>query len=161
VIVGIGSTLVFGLLGLPHWPLLGLLAGLTEPVPILGPWIGGIPAVFLALRVSWWLPLVVVGFILIRQSLVDTILVPQITKETLGLSPLIVFLSVVTGTALLGWLGALLAIPIAAVIQVIVTDYFATRRATDTSMASSWRWLRPAGPSPPGSGRMDNENRDS
>jgi predicted PurR-regulated permease PerM len=158
VIVGIGSTLVFGLLGLPHWPLLGLLAGLTEPVPILGPWIGGIPAAFVALRVSWWMPLVVVGFILIRQSLVDTILVPQITKETLGLSPLVVFLSVVTGTELLGWLGALLAIPIAAVIQVVVRDYFAARRAADTSVASSWRWLRPSGPSPPGSGQVGDDH---
>ena len=49
VIVGIISMIVFGLMGLPYWPLLGLLAGLTEPIPIIGPWIGGIPAVFLAL----------------------------------------------------------------------------------------------------------------
>src|SRR5262245_39048279 len=88
VIAGTFSTIVFGLLGLPYWPLLGLLAGLTEPVPILGPWIGGIPAVFLALTESFWLGLIVAVFILIRQVLADTILVPHITKETLGLSPL-------------------------------------------------------------------------
>ena len=43
VIVGIITIIAFGLMGLPYWPLLGLLAGVTEPIPILGPWIGGYP----------------------------------------------------------------------------------------------------------------------
>ena len=73
VIVGIISMIVFGLMRLPYWPLLGLLAGLTEPIPIIGPWIGGIPAVFLALTVSPLLAVAVVGFILARQMVVDTV----------------------------------------------------------------------------------------
>ncbi|MFL5760911.1 MAG: AI-2E family transporter [Thermomicrobiales bacterium] len=161
LIVGIGSTIVFGLLGLPYWPLLGLLAGVTEPVPILGPWIGGIPAGFLALTKSFWLAPVVAGFILIRQALVDAILVPLLTKQTVGLSPLVVFVAVLAGTELFGLLGALLAIPIAAVIQVLVTDYFASRRVADTSLAPTWSWLRPARPFPPESERTGNQGHDA
>jgi predicted PurR-regulated permease PerM len=164
LIAGILTTIVFGLLGLPYWPLLGLLAGITEPVPILGPWIGGIPAVFLALTESFWLALFVAGFILIRQVFADTVLVPHITKETLGLSPLVVFVAVLTGTELMGWVGALLSIPIAAVIQVFVSDYFATRRAAELSTASlapTWRWWRSGREGPPEPAESGNKPHDS
>ncbi len=153
VIVGIVSSIFFALIHLPYWPLLGLLAGLTEPVPIIGPWVGGAPAIFLAFTISVPTALLVAVFVLIRQGVVDSVLVPRITTETVGLSPLIVFLAVLAGTALAGPAGALLAIPVAAAIQVIAADLLAGRRTTSADLWSvGWAWLRrPSGPhSPPG-----------
>lgn len=140
LIVGVVTIVAFGALGLPYWALLGVLAGITEPIPILGPWIGGIPAVFLALTIS---PLLAVGvalFILGRQFVVDAVLVPRVTNEAVGLSPMTVFLAVIAGTELLGPIGALLAIPIAAAIQIIVADRLAMRRPM--ADAPRWAWLR-------------------
>jgi predicted PurR-regulated permease PerM len=141
VIVGIITTIVFGILRLPYWPLLGILAGLTEPVPIIGPWVGGIPAALLALTSSLLLGVGVVGFILFRQLLVDSVLVPRVTKEAVGLSPLTVFVAVLAGTELLGPPGALLAIPVAAIIQIVIVDYVTVRRGDDVPPDYRWRWL--------------------
>jgi predicted PurR-regulated permease PerM len=143
LIVGIITMPVFGLMHLPYWPLLGLIAGLAEPIPILGPWIGGAPAALLALTKSAPLAIVVVLFVLLRQGIVDAVLVPRVMKRTIGLSPLAVFVAVITGTRLAGPIGALLAIPIAAAIQVIIADVLAVRRAEGHMIPrSGWRWLR-------------------
>jgi predicted PurR-regulated permease PerM len=141
VIVGVISIIVFGLMGLPYWPLLGLLAGLTEPIPIIGPWIGGVPAVFLALTVSPLHAVAVAGFILTRQMIVDAVIVPRVTREAVGLSPLTVFAAVLAGTELLGPEGALLAIPIAAAVQIVIVDALAVRRGYESRPTLRWRWL--------------------
>jgi predicted PurR-regulated permease PerM len=142
-IAAIVTTLAFGFLRLPYWPLLGLLAGLTEPIPILGAWIGGVPAVFLALTVSWQRALVVVAFILVRQGVVDAVVVPRLSKRELGMSPLVVLVAVVAGTEFFGPIGALLAIPLAAAIQVLIADALARRGVTGQAVgAPRWRWLR-------------------
>jgi predicted PurR-regulated permease PerM len=143
LIVGIITVPFYGLLHLPYWPLLGLIAGLAEPIPILGPWIGGAPAALLALTKSAPLAIVVVLFVLLRQGLVDAVLVPRVMKRTIGLSPLAVFVAVITGTRLAGPVGALLAIPVAAAIQVIIADMLAVRRAEGHVLPrAGWRWLR-------------------
>lgn len=144
-IAGVASLIAFGLLRLPYWPLLGLLAGLTEPIPILGPWIGGVPAGFLALTVSWQRALVVVAFILLRQGAVDAFVVPRLTQREIGMSPLTVFVAVLAGTELFGPIGALLGIPLAATVQVLVVDVLAQRRAAgQDALSATWRWLRGA-----------------
>jgi predicted PurR-regulated permease PerM len=110
-------------------------------VPIIGPWAGGIPAVLLALTRS---PLLGVGVVLIilgRQLLVDTVLVPRVTKEAVGLSPLTVFVAVLAGTELLGAPGALLAIPVAAIVQIALVDYLTARRGVGVPPDYGWRWL--------------------
>jgi predicted PurR-regulated permease PerM len=146
LIVGIVTTPVFGLMHLPYWPLLGLIAGLAEPIPILGPWIGGAPAALLALTQSAPLAIVVVLFVLLRQGIVDAVLVPRVMERTIGLSPLAVFVAVIAGTKLAGPIGALLAIPIAAAIQVIIADILAVRRAEGHVLPrAGWRWLRDRG----------------
>jgi predicted PurR-regulated permease PerM len=140
---GIISLIAFGLLRLPYWPLLGLLAALTEPIPILGAWIGGVPAAFLALTITWQRAAVVVAFILLRQGFVDAVVTPRLTQHELGMSPLTVFVAVLAGTEFLGPIGALLAIPLAATVQVLVADALAQRRAAgQATFAVTWRWLR-------------------
>lgn len=142
LIIGVIATISYGLLDIRFWPLLGLWAGVTEIIPIVGPWIGGIPAVIVALTQGWEKALVVGIVIVCMQSLENWFLVPRVMRGAVGLSPLTVFIAILAGTQFMGVTGAILAIPIAAAIQVILTDYFATRQIQREGVQQSgWRWM--------------------
>lgn len=155
LIIGLLATIGYGVMGVRFWPVLGLWAGLTEIIPIVGPWLGGIPAVIIALTQSWNQALVVIGFIVILQLLENTVLVPRIMRGAVGLTPLTVFVAILIGTQFLGLGGAVLAIPVAAAVQVVLTDYLDTRRELSRRGGSrpGWRWMRgslvPVGADPP------------
>lgn len=144
LIIGVSATIGYGLLDIKFWPLLGLWAGITEIIPIIGPWLGGIPAVAVALTLSPEKALLVVGFILLLQFMENTVLVPRVMRGTVGLTPLTVFVAVLAGTEFIGPAGAILAIPIAALIQVLITDYLDTRRGANSGAPQipTWRWMR-------------------
>jgi predicted PurR-regulated permease PerM len=152
LVIGITATLGYAALRVNFWPLLGLWAGMTEIIPILGPWLGGIPAVIIALTQGWEKALLVVGFILLLQMTENAILVPRIMRGAVGLTPLTVFIAILAGTEFAGIAGALLAIPVAAVIQVLLSQYTAARREARLAGVSAlpgWRWMRGVLP-PPG-----------
>lgn len=128
VIIGVAAGIGYGALGLRFWLLLAVFAGITELIPIIGPWIGGIPAFVIALLDSWEKAAIVAIFLVLLQFTENSILVPRIMKGAIGLSPLTVFLAVLAGGQFMGPLGALLAIPFAAAIQVIIGDAMRTRR---------------------------------
>lgn len=142
-IIGIASTIAYGILDVRFWPALGLIAGITEAIPIIGPWLGGIPAVAVAMTQSWEKALMVAGVAVAIQLTENWILVPRVMKGAVGLTPLTVFLAILVGTEFMGVVGALLSIPIAAAIQVIVSDLIRARKAQDQipQTVSSWRWL--------------------
>ena len=144
LIIGVIATVAYGVIDLRFWPLLGLWAGLTEIIPIVGPWIGGIPAVVVALTQGWKTAMVVAIVILAMQTLENWFLVPRVMRGAVGLTPLTVFLAILTGTQLMGVPGAVLAIPIAATIQVILTDWLDQRRirlTSESAPTSGWRWM--------------------
>jgi len=141
-IIGAIATISYGIIALPFWPLLGLWAGLTEILPIVGPWIGGVPAVILATTVGWDKAIITAVIIISMQSLENWFLVPRVMRGAVGLSPLAVFLAILAGQQFLGIVGAVLAIPIAAAIQVILTDWLNSRRDGDQPVQmSGWRWM--------------------
>jgi predicted PurR-regulated permease PerM len=127
LIIGVAAGAWYAILDVRFWLLLGLVAGITEAMPIIGPWIGGIPAVMLALVDSWEKAIAVAIFLAVLQLLENTILVPRVMRGTIGLSPLAVFVAVLAGGQFAGPLGALLALPIAATIQVIIVEVFRAR----------------------------------
>ena len=145
LVIGVTATIGYGIMGISFWPLLGLWAGVTEIIPILGPWLGGVPAVVIALTQSWEKALLVAGFVVLLQLLENTILVPRIMRGAVGLTPLTVFIAILAGTEFAGIPGALLAIPVAAVIQVLLSNYTQARREARLAGQSSlpgWRWMR-------------------
>jgi predicted PurR-regulated permease PerM len=145
LIIGSLSFIGYGLMDVRFWPLLGLWAGITEIIPIVGPWLGGIPAVAIAATMSWDKAIMVTIFVVLLQFLENSILVPRVMKGAVGLSPLTVFVAILAGTQYLGIIGALLAIPIAAGIQVILAEYFKGRRElhkTTETVSPGWRWMR-------------------
>ncbi len=145
LIIGSLSFIGYGTMGIRFWPLLGLWAGITEIIPIVGPWLGGIPAVAIAATQSWDKAIMVAVFVVLLQFLENSILVPRVMKGAVGLSPLTVFVAILAGTQYLGVLGALLAIPISAAVQVILSEYMKGRREQrqqTEAVAPGWRWIR-------------------
>lgn len=130
-IIGVSCAVGYGVLGVQYWPLLALIAGATEIIPILGPWIGGVPAVLIALTEGPVKALIVAVFIIVLQQIEGNVLVPRIQGDAIGLSPLTVILAILAGTTLAGPVGGILAVPISAIIQVLVQDLIIARETTD------------------------------
>lgn len=149
LIIGVAAGIGYAIMGVRFWLLLAVLAAITELVPIIGPWIGGIPAVLMALLDSWQKALAVAVFLILLQFVENSILVPRIMKGAVGLSPLTVFVAVLAGAEFMGPLGALLAIPFAAALQVIITDLIDERQrriraeaqSSDERSAMRWRGI--------------------
>jgi predicted PurR-regulated permease PerM len=118
--IGVGTGVAYSLLGVPSAILLGLISALAEGVPIVGPLLGAIPAVVVAATVSPELALAVAGVYVVLQFIEGNILVPIVMRNTVGISPFLVILSVLAGAAAGGLVGALLAVPIAATAEVLL-----------------------------------------
>jgi predicted PurR-regulated permease PerM len=125
--LGLATSVAYTLLGVPAALLLGLIAALAEGIPIVGPLLGAIPAVLLAATVSPDLALEVAGVYLVLQVIEGNVLVPIVMRNTVGISPFLVILSVLVGAAAGGFVGALLAVPIAATGEVILEGFQARR----------------------------------
>jgi len=123
VLMGVvGGTFAVGLsaLGVHYAVLLGALAACAELLPVVGPWIGTAPAVLIALTQSPTLALAVLAFGVAVQLFETNVLVPRLMGHAIGISPLVVFISILAGAELLGVFGALLAVPVAAGLQVLL-----------------------------------------
>ena len=118
--IGVGVAVTYTLLGVPAALLLGLIAALAEAIPIVGPLLGAIPALLVAATVSPQLALMVAGAYLVLQLIEGNVLVPLVMRNTIGISPFLVILSVLIGGAAGGFVGALLAVPIAAAGEVMI-----------------------------------------
>jgi predicted PurR-regulated permease PerM len=118
--IGVATGVAYTLLGLPGAVLLGLIAALTEAIPIVGPLLGAIPAVLVAATVSPQLALVVAGIYVILQFIEGTVLVPMVMRNTIGISSLLVLVSLLIGSAAGGIVGAFLAVPVAAAIEIVL-----------------------------------------
>jgi predicted PurR-regulated permease PerM len=141
LVIGMISTIAYSPLLLDvgeFWFLLGIWAGLTEAIPFVGPFLGGGLAVIVALTDSWQKALLVAGFVVLLQQVEGNVLVPRVMKNAVGLTPLAVILAILIGGALLGVLGAVLAIPVAAAVQVVLGDLLRSREETvDTAALGS------------------------
>ena len=119
VAFGVFCFITLSILDVPQPLLLALLAAFADAIPIVGVPIATIPAVLLGLTVSWEVAVIVLVAYLIYQQFENYFLVPRVYQGTLQISSFAVLLSVLVGTTLLGVLGALLALPVAAAIPVI------------------------------------------
>jgi predicted PurR-regulated permease PerM len=116
--MGVMTGIAYTLLGVPGALLLALIAALTEAIPIIGPLLGAIPAVLVAATVSPELALIVAGLYVVIQFVEGNVLVPIVMRHAVGISPLLVLVSLLIGAAAGGFIGALLAVPIAASLEI-------------------------------------------
>ena len=113
-------SLSFWAIGLPYWLLIGTFGGVLEIVPVIGPIIAGVLAIGVGLTQSWHLALFAGLIVLALRQLEDYLVVPRVLGHAVGLSPLVVLVSVSSVGILLGGFYVLLAIPIAAVLVTLV-----------------------------------------
>jgi predicted PurR-regulated permease PerM len=113
-------ALVFWLIGEPYWVLLGIFAGVLEIVPVIGPLLAGAVAVGVGFTVSWHVALAAALAVLVVRLLEDYLILPRVLGRAVGLSPLLVLISVFAVGILFGGFAVFLAIPIAAVLVTLV-----------------------------------------
>jgi len=121
-VMGVFAAIGLWLMGVPYFYVIALIAAIGETIPIVGPVIGGVTAVAVAITVSPKLALTVGVYFLVLHQLEANILVPKIMERRVGVSPVAVMVALLVGGALWGIIGAVLAIPTAAIISVIIED---------------------------------------
>ena len=116
VAVGITLSLLFWIIGEPYWILVGSFAGLVEIVPVIGPLVAGALAVAVGFTASVHVAVLAAACVLAVRLLEDYLIMPKVLGEAVGLSPLLVLVSVTAiGILFSGW-AVLFAVPLAAVV---------------------------------------------
>jgi predicted PurR-regulated permease PerM len=128
VIAAFASIVTFLAMGLPYGVLLGLWVGVADLIPLVGATLGAIPAIIVAFIHSVPAGIVVTVFFILYQQFENHVLQPAVYGKTIRLNPFVVLVAVLIGVELLGFAGAVLALPVAGVMQVIVADVLAHRR---------------------------------
>jgi len=122
VVAGIASLVMLLALGVPYAFLLALWVGIADLVPLIGATIGALPAIVVAFMHSVTAGIVVTIFFIVYQQFENHVLQPLVYGRTIRLNPFVVLLAVVIGVELAGFIGAVVALPIAGVIQVAVEE---------------------------------------
>lgn len=130
LVVAVQATAVLWLLGVPYFVLIGLVAGLTNMIPYVGPVVGGALAtvVTLATGGGGQQALLVAGAFALIQVVDNAVVQPLVLARHVALHPLLILLSVFVGGRLFGPLGLLLAVPAAAALKVVVVETVRTLR---------------------------------
>ena len=120
----IGSITLAGLavIGVPYAVLLALIAAVGEAVPMVGPIISAVPAVIVAFFVSPLHGFLTLGFYVLVQQVENAVVVPKVMERAVALHPLAVMLALLIGGELYGVSGAILSVPVAAAISVVVNE---------------------------------------
>jgi predicted PurR-regulated permease PerM len=115
----IADFVIFLIIGLPAALAVAVLAGLFEVIPVLGPTLGAIPAVLVAFSYDSSKVIWVIAAGALVQLFENNVLAPRVMHKTVGINPIVTLLAIVAFGALFGFTGLLLAVPIAAIIQII------------------------------------------
>ena len=140
LVMGVISFVAYLIIGLPNVLVLGLLAGVMEAVPLVGPLLGAIPAALVALSIGpgkliW----VIVATVILHQS-ENYLLAPRIMRKAVGVNPFVSLLAFFAFGSLLGLGGMLMAIPMAADIQLLL-DRFVFHKGITEAESSPGRDL--------------------
>ena len=135
--IGVLAFAAYALIGLPNAMVLAIIAGLMEAVPMIGPLLGAIPAAVIALTISPIMLIWVVVATVVIQQLENNLLVPRVMKKAVGVNPFVSLLSIATFSALYGIGGALMAIPLAAIIQLVLENFVFIKEPDDTTLSEN------------------------
>lgn len=126
----IATTTYIGLsiLGVKYALVLALIAGITELLPAIGPFIGAIPAIIVALSQQPVLAIWVTGLYLVIQQLENHLIVPKVMSKATGLNPVIVIISLLVGAKVAGMIGVILAVPTVIIISTFLEDFLEEKK---------------------------------
>lgn len=129
-VIGGSTAIALWLMGIPFFYVLALIAGIGELIPVVGPILAAVPALAVASTVSLKKALVVLVFFVIQQQVENHLLVPKIMERQVGVSAVTVIVALLIGGKLLGIMGAILAIPTAAILMVVFQEVRGQGRRT-------------------------------
>lgn len=118
--IGLLTFIGLSLLSIDYALTLALIAAFTELLPVVGPFIGAVPAMIIAFSVSPTLVLWVILLYFGIQQFEAQVLVPQVMRRAVGLSPIVIIFSLLVGAKLLGFLGVIIAVPVASALSVLL-----------------------------------------
>lgn len=132
LISGIAHYILLQALGIPYAPVLGVWVGVVSQfIPTIGTYLAGALPMLIAFTVNPWYALWVLVFVVVYQQFENYMLQPKLTSKTVDIHPAVAFGSVIAGTALLGAVGALIAIPAVATLQAFLGAYVKRYAVTD------------------------------
>ncbi len=123
LVIGIMALVAYLLIGLPNALVLALVAGVLEAVPMIGPLLGAIPAALVALSIAPAKLVWVIVATVVIQQLENSLLVPRVMRKAVGVNPFVSLLAIFAFSSLFGIAGALMAIPMAAIIQLLLDRF--------------------------------------
>jgi predicted PurR-regulated permease PerM len=126
-VIGITSAVGLWLIGIPYFYVLALISAIGELIPVVGPLLAAIPAIAVAGTVSYQKVVIVIIFFVVQQQFENHVLVPKVMSRQVGVRAVTVIVALLIGGKLLGILGALLAVPTAAILQVLFTEVMDAR----------------------------------
>jgi predicted PurR-regulated permease PerM len=137
LVIGVMALAAYLLIGLPNALVLAVLAGVLEAVPMIGPLLGAVPAALVALSLSpMKLVWVIVASIAIQQ-VENSLLVPRVMRKAVGVNPFVSLLAIFAFSSFFGIAGALMAIPMAAIIQLVLDRYIFHPAALDPEVSAA------------------------
>lgn len=136
LIIGLMALVAYWLIGLPNVLVLAFIAAVMEAVPLIGPLLGAIPAALVGLslgpdKLVW----VIVATVVIQQ-LENSLLVPRVMRQAVGVNPFVSLLALFAFSSLLGLAGALMAIPMAALIQLLLDHFVFSPKAIEPEVST-------------------------
>jgi predicted PurR-regulated permease PerM len=158
IVAALASMVAFVALGVPYRVLLGLWVGVADLIPLVGATLGAVPAIIIAFLQSVTTGIIVVVFFVLYQQFENHVLAPAVYGRTIQLNPFLVLFAALLGVELAGFVGALLALPVAGTIQIAIGEWVDHRRsrlaatpgeASDLLAAQSGTPPGERGPSPP------------
>jgi len=120
LIVGTSIGIIAAIIGIRFAFIIGILSGITNLLPYFGPFLGAIPAVFLALSESAWDAVYMLAAIIIVQQIDSNFITPRIIGDKLGMDPLLIVFVLLAGGELLGIWGMLIAVPLTAALKIVI-----------------------------------------
>lgn len=128
LIVGILSSIGLRIVGLPYWLVVGFIAGAFNLIPLIGPFVGAVPAMIIAATTRPPITVLWVVIVMVAVQQIDNHLIsPNVMRWTVRLHPVTVMTSLIAGATLVGFWGMLLAVPVVASSKVIVAHFWRTR----------------------------------
>jgi len=128
-VCGVSTFVVLAVLGMPYAGALALLVAVLDLIPLVGATLGGALLVVVGLFVEPWKAVVLLVYIVVYQQVEGSVLQPMVYSRAVQLNGLVIFVAVLVGGLLLGIPGALLAVPVAEIVRIFVTELLAYRRA--------------------------------
>jgi predicted PurR-regulated permease PerM len=123
LMIGVLALIAYLIIGIPNAFILALIAALLEAVPIIGPILGAIPAAIVGLSIGLDKLVWVIVATLVIQQLENILLVPRVMRKAVGVNPFVTLLALFAFSSFYGIAGALMAIPIAAMIQLMLNHF--------------------------------------